>query len=142
MQTYNEDGQASLFGPDLWCGKMSQEHSAPTKGRTSGRSSKKLRESSSRTPLFLDLRKTNGGQAGVFWETDGASLGAYSTRSFGASPSEGVESRLSQILEDNPHQKYRLSAKACAGILNRASRRGKPLPPELEAALILQSRLE
>jgi hypothetical protein len=55
--------------------------------------------------------------------------------SFGESPSAVVESHLSQILEDNPHPKYSLSAKACQGILNRASRRGKKLPEPLENAL-------
>jgi hypothetical protein len=47
---------------------------------------------------------------------------------------------LSQILEDCPHPKYSLSAKACQGILNRANRRGKELPKELEIALIRQSQ--
>ena len=53
-------------------------------------------------------------------------------------PCAAVESRLSQILEDTPHPKYSLSARACAGILRRAERRGKKLPPELEAALLAQ----
>ena len=44
------------------------------------------------------------------------------------------QSRLSEILEDAP-DKYRLSARACIGILNRASRRGKELPKELKEAL-------
>jgi hypothetical protein len=35
--------------------------------------------------------------------------------------------------------RYWLSAKACQGILNRAERRGKELPPELKAALVAQS---
>ena len=61
------------------------------------------------------------------------------TRSFGECPSVARESRLSQILEDSPPQKYYLSAKACLGILRRAERRGKELPPELKAALIAQS---
>ena len=61
--------------------------------------------------------------------------GPFLTHSFGECPSVAVESRLSQILEDTPHQKYYLSAKACAGILRRAERRGKKLPPELEIAL-------
>ena len=61
-------------------------------------------------------------------------------RSFGESPSAAVESRLSQILQDNPHQKYYLSAKSCLGILNRAKRRGKELPEQLRLALIQQSQ--
>ena len=73
------------------------------------------------------------------WE-DGALLGDFTMLSFGESPSEERESHLSQILEDSPHPKYSLSAKACQGILNRAKRRGKALPPMLEAALIQQSR--
>lgn len=67
------------------------------------------------------------------------SLGDYMTRNFGVSPSVVKESRLSQILEDCPPTKYYLSKKACLGILTRAARRGKELPPELKAALIAQS---
>ena len=44
-------------------------------------------------------------------------------------------SSLSDILEDNPDPKYSLSAKACLGILNRAEKRGRPLPPLLKRAL-------
>ena len=50
-------------------------------------------------------------------------------------PSEEIPSHLSDILERNPDPKYNLSAKACQGILNRASRRGKKLPPMLQEAL-------
>jgi hypothetical protein len=43
---------------------------------------------------------------------------------------------LSDILEtgDVP-QRYYLSVKACAGILRRAEKRGKELPPQLALAL-------
>ena len=47
--------------------------------------------------------------------------------------------KLSQILESNPDPKYRLSAKACQGILNRAKKRGKELPELLRIALEKQS---
>lgn len=73
------------------------------------------------------------------WE-DGALLGGYTMPSTGESPREENASRLSQILEASPHPKYYLSEKACTGILNRAERRGKKLPPELKAALLAQSR--
>ena len=46
------------------------------------------------------------------------------------------ESRLSQILEENAHPKYYLSARACEGILRRAEARGKELPPILKEALL------
>ena len=65
-------------------------------------------------------------------------LGEYTMRSFGECPSVAVELRLSAILEDCPPPKYFLSAKACQGILNRAERRGKKLPEELEMALRVQ----
>ena len=54
-------------------------------------------------------------------------------------PLTEVPTRLSEILEENPNPKYNLSAKACQGILNRASRRGKKLPEQLEKALTYQA---
>lgn len=57
-------------------------------------------------------------------------------------PSEENVSRLSAILEDTPHPKYYLSAKACTGILRRAERRGKKLPEQLETALRAQAALQ
>ena len=61
--------------------------------------------------------------------------GEFWTRSFSESPSAAVESSLSQILEASVPEKYFLSPKACAGILSRADRRGKALPPVLQQAL-------
>ena len=130
----------TMFDQDTWCGKTSPEpyRQESQKERTSASSSKKSQGSKTKMPQFLDL--TSGAQADASWVTDGASLGEYSMHSFGEHPTSlyhnGVgESLLSQILEDNPHPKYCLSAKACQGILNRASRRGKQLPPILKAAL-------
>lgn len=52
------------------------------------------------------------------------------------SHSAAAVSFLSDILEKGPHlSRYCLSPKACRGILNRAERRGKPLPPKLEEAI-------
>ena len=139
-------GQMSMFdflNHDTWSGKTSQAHfqvpEKTSKERTSEQFSKKPRESSIVTPQFLDLRTDRAGAIlGAFWEIDGVSLGEFTTHSFGESPKCAVESRLSQILEDNPHPKYSLSAKACMGILKRASRKGKDLPPILKDALIQQ----
>ena len=137
-----EAEQVSLFAPDSWYGKMSQEPLAPTKGTTSGRSSKKQSGSRSQTrPTFHYLQKESGRWLIAGTEMAGPSPTEFSMRSFGEYPSDAVESRLSQILEDTPHPKYSLSAKACAGILRRAERRGKKLPPELEAALVRQARI-
>jgi len=51
-------------------------------------------------------------------------------------PSVVVESSLSLVLETGElPPRFYLSAKACAGILRRATKRGKALPPMLEQAL-------
>lgn len=68
--------------------------------------------------------------------TDGAWLGDSLMLNIGESPNAERESLLSWILEDNVPQKYYLSARACQGILTRASRRGKQLPDILRQALL------
>lgn len=124
----------------LWSGKTCQEPSPPTKERTSGRSSKKLSGSPSRTlPTFHYLQRGSGR-----WQTPTTEMGGllpteFVTQSFGECPSAVVESTLSQILEDDPPPGYSLSTRACQGILTRSRRRGKPLPVELEEALVRQS---
>jgi len=139
------DGQVGLFDLDTWSGKTYPEHSAVTEAKTFKPSLKKSSKSQNRNaPICLMLSRGGGGQnRDVCTPTwgHGALLGEYTTRSFGESPSEENVSRLSQILEDCPLPKYSLSAKACQGILNRAERRGKELPPELKAALIAQANL-
>jgi hypothetical protein len=50
-------------------------------------------------------------------------------------PSDAVVCSLSLVLETDVDPKYFLSPKACAGILARAERRGRRLPPSLRAAL-------
>ena len=69
-------------------------------------------------------------------ETDGLWHGDSLMLNTGEFPNAERESRLSWILEDNVPQKYYLSARACQGILTRASRRGKPLPDILKQALL------
>ena len=75
------------------------------------------------------------------WEDDGAWLGECMTRNTGEFPNVAVVSRLSQILEETPQEKYSLSAKACQGILRRAERRGKDLPESLKAVLVEQAKV-
>ena len=142
--TEQMDGQVGLFDLDTWSGKMSQELSAAEtqKAPTSPPSSRKSSKSQSRTPVCMCVYPTEDGQnPGVttLKMAPGALLGEYTMHSFGESPKEENVSRLSQILEDSPPQKYSLSARACQGILNRASRRGKELPPELREALERQA---
>jgi len=136
------EGQMSIFdcfGPDIWSGRTSPEPSVQIKAKTLESSLKKRRGSSIKTPLFLNLRGGAGHLQDASWETGGVLLGVYTMHSFGECPSEERESRLSQILEERPHQKYCLSARACQGILRRAEKRGKELPPLLKETLIRQS---
>ena len=137
-------GQMSIydiFPRDTWSGKTYPAPSVPEprKAKTSESSLKKSQGSAKKMPLYLDLRKKDGILPDASWETGGALLGEYMMHSFGESPKDAVESRLSQILEENPLQKYCLSARACQGILSRAERRGKELPEILRKALENQS---
>lgn len=106
-------------------------------------SSQNAPKSQSRTPpMCLCLTTESGPTPGAFTKNwgGGALLGEFTTRSFGECPSEENESHLLQILEVSAPQKYRLSAKACQGILRRAEKRGKELPKLLEVALLIQSK--
>lgn len=116
---------------------------AATKEKTSQPCSKKSSKSSSRKPPVLKCLKRAGlpGEGITMkWEDDGAWCGELTTRNTGECPNAVVVSRLSQILEETPHPKYNLTAKACQGILRRAERRGKDLPERLKAVLIRQSQ--
>ena len=119
-------------------GKMSEVLSAQAKVKTSDVCWKDLHALSSQMFQFLDLQeRTESGQnLERFPVMDGLLHGDCSTLNTGESPSAARESRLSWILEDNVPQKFYLSARACQGILVRASRRGKPLPELLKQALL------
>ena len=73
------------------------------------------------------------------WQNSGmGSLGGVLTLNSSVSHSGEKEctSSLSKVLETGElPQRFYLSQKACAGILRRAGKRGKALPPMLEAAL-------
>lgn len=140
--TERADGQVTWSDLGLWSGKTCPEHSAATKGETSRQSSKRSSASQSRKPPILKCLKKDGqlgGATTMKWEDDGAWLGECMTRNTGESPNAAAVSRLSQILEETPQEKYSLSAKACQGILRRAERRGKDLPETLKAVLLMQS---
>jgi hypothetical protein len=124
--------QLSLFG------KTYPEHSALTEEKISEPCWKSLPAWNNQTLQFLDLRVggADGAKPEQSPETDGLWLGDSSTLNIGEFPNAERESLLSWILEDNVPQKYYLSARACQGILVRASRRGKPLPELLKQALL------
>ena len=55
---------------------------------------------------------------------------------FGEMPKVPNPTKLSDVLEETTvDPRYYLSARACQGILNRASKRGKELPEILKTAL-------
>ena len=79
------------------------------------------------------------GQSSMRWQTAGrwTSSGESWMHSSSESPNgvDACSSSLASILEPKAPKKYYLSSRASAGILRRAERRGKKLPPALDAAL-------
>ena len=124
---------------DTVSGKTSQALFPPTEEMTSKLSSKQLSELKKKGSRCLRLKITDGQKRTYIWETDLAWLTEFSTLNTGASPNEEQESTLSQILLAEVPEKYYLSAKACLGILRRASVRGKELPEVLKKALERQA---
>lgn len=114
--------------------KMYPEFIAPIKEKILGVFSKK-----SQKPKFQCLLMDDGQKAEWLNYQTVQSLGELLTANIGASPNVAVGCTLSQILEVNAPQKYYLSPKACRGILRRAEKRGKELPPLLKAALEAQA---
>ena len=139
--TKGMDGQVTWSDLGFSFGKMYPVHSAATGEETSKPCWRKLSTSQSLPFLYLDLRG-NGQRQEPLTVMGGLSLGELMMLNTGESPNAAVESRLSQILEYNPQEKYYLSAKACRGILRRAERRGKDLPETLKAVLLMQSESE
>lgn len=124
--------QLSLFG------KTYPEHSVLTEEKILEPCWKNLPAWNNQTFQFLDLRVggADGTKPEQSPEADGLWHGDSLTLNTGEYPNAENASLLSQILEVNVPQKYYLSARACQGILTRASRRGKPLPGVLRQALM------
>ncbi len=121
--------QRSLYG------KMSQGLCRPQEDVTL-----RLCCNRSQRPKFQCLI-LDGGQTPGWYEAEALiSLGACTTPNISAQHSGAGACFLSAILQENVPEKYSLSPKACAGILRRAERRGKDLPPMLKAALEQQAR--
>lgn len=81
-------------------------------------------------------RGADGAKPEQLPEMDGPCLGDSWTVNISEWPSAESVSLLSSTLEVNAPEKYYLSARACQGILTRASRRGKKLPDLLQTALL------
>lgn len=123
-----EDTQLTLYG------KTSPELTAQIKERISGELLKR-----SQRAKFQCLNLESGQKADWCEYQTVNSLGGLSTPNIGESPNVENVSILSQILEAEVPERYYLSPKACSGILRRAEKRGKKLPPLLEAVLRAQA---
>ena len=144
MQIYDEAEQLSIYDLDIWCGRMFPEPSpaAHQKARTSGAFSRRSSELKSVVFQSLDLTPGAGNLLGEsYWELISPWRGDALMLNTGVSPREEKGSSLSQILQDDPPDKYYLTRKACLGILRRASERGKELPEKLKRALEIQAGL-
>ncbi len=93
--------------------------------------------------MSLNLAPDAGDLLGEFyWEDISPWRGESLMLNTGPAPRSGdAGCLLSQILLENVPRKYYLSRRACRGILTRSKRRGKPLPPHLELAALLQAGL-
>ena len=123
--------------PDGQCSKTSLGYSAATTAETLlpwlekwlG-ASLMYRQTDGKTPVLLSAR--SGLSNGQLWMRNMSEWNHIP----GQSHSDDGVCSLSEILEAGPiAHRYFLSAKACAGILRRAEKRGKSLPPSLHAAL-------
>ena len=115
----------------------------PRKVRTSGSSSKNSSELISIPFMSLDLTPGAGNLLDEFyWEILSPWRGESLILNTGLAPRSGAAgSILWSILEEKPHPRYFLTKRACAGIIRRASERGKPLPEQLRIALEIQAGL-
>ena len=145
MRTYNVDGQESLFAPDSSAGRTCPVCSAADtpKGRISSSSSSRSSALTAVPFLSLDLTPGAGNLLGEFyWDLRSPWRGGSLTLNTGPAPPSGdAGCSLSLILQDNPPRKYYLTRRACLGILRRAGERGRPLPPQLHRALLVQAGL-
>ena len=117
---------------DMHCGRMSPAHyPAASPPEVTFRPCLKR----SQKPRFLFLDLANGQMPEWCVAEALISLGACTTPNISERHSDAGDSFLSWILEGDAPEKYSLSPKACAGILRRAERRGKALPPMLKTAL-------
>ena len=87
-----------------------------------------------------EFRKDADGLLSLPISTDSAPPKFCLTLNCGEKPRIPNPTKLSEILEPDTDPKYRLSALACQGILNRAERRGKELPKALLDALTEQAQ--
>ena len=103
---------------------------------------KKLKHKLSSWKMCLDFYQATtdaiSASSSLNWPTQGIATlnGEFWIRNSSEYPNDAVESSLGQVLLTEVDPRYSLSATACAGILRRASNRGKKLPMILQEALV------
>ena len=123
--------QLDLFAePDGSCGRTYQAHSPAPAAQT-------LLSWLERWQVLPSSPQNSGAKKAPVWVQTGSSNGACLTLN-GSDWRNGASAcSLSSILETGPvDRRFYLSPKACAGILRRAEKRGKALPPALSEALM------
>ena len=87
--------------------------------------------------FYPSIQDATSDESSVTWQNSGSLVSPtqFWTRNSSASRNAADACSLSRVLEDAPSSRYSLSAKAAAGILRRAERRGKELPEALRYAL-------
>jgi hypothetical protein len=121
------DGSSSKTSPDS-SPRTAEETLLPWLERWLGASST-YRVVDGKAPGLLSARTDSS--SGVCWMRNGSEY-----------RKGGAASSLSEILETGPvDPRYFLSGKACSGILRRAEKRGKELPPALSEALMAVATL-
>ena len=110
------------------CSNLFELYVRSCRDALSGRTSRE--RSRARTGRLSDACSGRWMRSGTVWH------GEFWTRNSSAWPSDASVSFLSECLEAPPvPARYYLSPTACAGIIRRARRRGRSLPPQLEEAL-------
>ena len=156
----SHDSTNGLSNPETSMSSLAEPHARPSAWPASGKDLQ-TQEAISHSPFWLWLTKSS--PSGFFGKTCqgslvplGEEISTASSLRWGSSglgsrgvcwthnssefPSDAVGSSLSHILErGNLPPRFYLSPKACAGILRRAQRRGKELPPALKEALEAQA---
>ncbi len=133
MSYYSDpDGQLTLLNPE------SPQNSL---GHPKQRAKPKSMDDLTAIPfLYLDLSPDHVNLFGKpYWELHSPHREGKPPLNTGPAPREPIRRLLSEILEEHPDEKHYLSKIACLGILRRAEERGKPLPSQLQLALMAQS---
>ena len=130
MQSTTDDLTLDMFQPSSF-GKTSQGSSTPRTTRSDaflGRLPAKMRH--------LSQQGRDGQTLVACMVPKEQSRGGSLTPNTSEWPNDAAVCLLSQVLETGSiPAKFYLSSKACEGILRRAEKRGKTLPPMLEQAL-------